>query len=288
MIKGIDIGNFATKDEKGYTFESKVSSIGNILGSTYNLELNGESYVVGEGNFDTEYRKIEKQSYIKLLYAILAISTSYKEVELVLGLPLSQYRQDKERLKERVRENFHLKGKINGETREYIITDVEVYPEGVAALDDDYNGVLVDIGGLTTDCCIVTNVTNRRKIESPLSLSQGTLNLYSDFINVINNRFSLDLKSNDAARIIKNGLTIKGEMQNINFALSIFKEYLENLIRQLNLQYSLKTNNIIFTGGGSLLLSKAIKNRIPYATIQQDAVFSNAKGFYKAGVKLWA
>lgn len=287
MIKGIDIGNFATKDEKGYTFESKVSSIGNILGSAYNLELNGETYVVGEGNFDTEYRKVDKQSYIKLLYAILAISTGYKEIELILGLPLSQYRQDKEKLKERVRENFHLKGKLNGQHREYIITDVEVYPAGIASLDSNYEGIIVDIGGLTTDCCVVTNVNNRRKIESPLSLSEGTLNLYSNFINDINGRFSLDLKVKDVDRIIYNGLVINGEKKNIGFAINIFKEYLENLIRELNLQYSVKTNNIIFTGGGSLLLNKAIKNRLSYAVIQDDPVFSNAKGFYREGCKLW-
>lgn len=288
MIKGIDIGNYATKDEKENSFISKITYTGNILGSQYNLELNDSVYIVGEGNFDTEYRKVEKENYIKLLYAMLAISTQSDNIELVLGLPISQYKQDKDTLKNIVKENFHLKGKLNGVNKEYFITDVEVYPEGIAALDYDYEGIIVDIGGLTTDCCLVNNINNRRKIDNPISLSEGTLNLYSNFINVINGRFGLDLKVKDVERIISHGLYIKGEKQNISFAIDIFKEYLENLIRELNLQYSLKTNNIVFTGGGSILLAKPIMNRLPYAGIQDNPVFNNAKGFYREGRRIWA
>lgn len=287
MIKGIDIGNSITKDEKGYSFDSKVTNIENILGSKYKCELNGEIYYVGEGEYDTTYRKIEKDNYIKLLFAILGISVELKNIQLILGLPLSQYKEDKSILKDKIRENFLLEGSLNGIDKTFIIEDVEVYPEGVASLPDDYEGILVDIGGLTTDSCMVTNINGRRKIEKPLSLPIGTLNLYADFINLINNKFGLDLKDKDANRIIKNGLNIRGEKQNINFAINVFKEYLENLIRQLNLQYSLETNKITFTGGGSLLLSKPIGKRIPYADIQDDALFSNAKGFYKEGCRLW-
>lgn len=287
MIKGIDIGNSITKDEKGYNFASKVTSIENILGSRYKCELNGEIYYVGEGEYDTTYRKIEKDNYIKLLFAMLSISGALKNVQLMLGLPLSQYKNDKKILIDKVRENFLLQGSLNGVDKTFIIEDVEVYPEGIASLPDGYEGVLVDIGGLTTDCCMVTNINNRLKIEKPISLPIGTLNLYADFINLINNKLGLDLKDKDANRIIKNGLSIRGEKQNINFAINVFKEYLENLIRQLNLQYSLETNRVTFTGGGSLLLSKPISKRIPYAEIQDDALFSNAKGFYKEGCRLW-
>ncbi|MBQ3420927.1 MAG: ParM/StbA family protein [Romboutsia sp.] len=287
MIKGIDIGNSITKDEKGYSFASKVTSIENILGSRYKLTLNDETYYASEGEYDTTYRKVEKDNYIKLLFAILSISGSLKNVQLMLGLPLSQYKKDRKILINKVQENFLMQGSLNGINKTFIIEDVEVYPEGVASLPNDYEGVLVDIGGLTTDCCMVTRVNGRLKIESPISLPIGTLNLFSDFINLINNKFGLDLKDKDSERIIKNGLMIRGKIQNIQFAINIFKEYLENLIRQLNLQYSLKTNKIVFTGGGSLLLRKPIEKRISYATILSNALFSNAEGFYKEGCRLW-
>lgn len=287
MIKGIDIGNSICKDESGYSFSAKISSIGNILGSKYTCSLNEEIYYLGEGEYDTTYRKIEKEGYIKMLFGMLAMSGSSREVQLMLGLPIGQYRTDRDKLKDMIKEHFILQGYFNKRYKEYVIQDVEIYPEGIASLQSKYEGVLVDIGGRTTDACMVTSINNRLKIEKPYSLPIGTLNLYSDFINLINSKKGLDLSSSDADRILRNGLTIKGEKQDISFAVNIFKEYLENLIRKLNLQYSLETNKITFTGGGSLLLSKPISKRIPYAEILQDALFSNARGFYREGCKLW-
>lgn len=287
MIKGIDIGNSLVKDESGYSFPAKISHIENIMGSKYSCILNNETYYLGEGEFDTTYRKVKKENYIKMLFGILAVSRAPRELQIMLGLPISQYKEDKHKLQELIREHFIIQGSFNKIYREYIIQDVEVYPEGVASLPNNYEGILVDIGGRTTDVCMVTNVNSRLKIEKPYSMAEGTLKLYSDFINIINSKKGLDLSFDDADRILRNGLTIKGERQDINFAINVFKEYLEQLITKLNIQYSLDTNNITFTGGGSLLLSNPIKNRIPYATIMQDALFSNARGFYRKGCKLW-
>lgn len=288
MIKGIDIGNSLIKDECGYSFPAKVSYMENLMGNKYSCVLNNKAYYLGEGEYDTTYRKIEKANYIKMLFGILAVSKAPSELQIMLGLPISQYKKDKNKLKELIKEHFVLQGYFNNIYKEYVIQDVEVYPEGVASLSESYEGVLVDIGGRTTDVCMVSSVNNSRlKIEKPYSLAEGTLKLYSDFINIINSKKGLDLSFDDADRILRNGLFIKGEKQNISFAIDVFKEYLEKLITKLNIQYSLDTNNITFTGGGSLLLSKPIKKRIPYATIMQDALFSNARGFYKKGCKLW-
>lgn len=283
MIKGIDIGNYSTKDELFNNFESRISTNGNLL-SDNQFVLENKAYTVGQGYFDTTYRKCMKDCYMELLFAMLCISNADKEIQLVLGLPLSQYKADKNILIDRIREHFILEGSFNGYSKRFIIQDLQVYPEGIGNVTE---GVVVDIGGLTTDCCYINNINGKKKIENPLSIGQGTLNLYSDFINVINNRYSLNLKTRDAQRIIKKGLTIKGIKQDIGFAINIFKEYLESLIKELNLQYSLETNSITFTGGGSLLLKKPILNRLPYANIEDSSVFSNAKTFYKEGLRLW-
>lgn len=287
MIRGIDIGNFATKDNKGHIFESKVSSIGNIISNKYEMILNDELYYLGEGSFDTEYRKIKKDSYLKLLFGMLAIGGSESDVQLVLGLPLSQYKTDREYLKELIMSNYFLSGSINGKEVDYVITDVEVYPEGIAAIYGDYDGIVVDIGGRTTDCCLTYLENGRRKIENPISLPTGTIKLYSELINRINSKFCLDLEVSNAKRIIKNGLNIDGKKQDTTFVINIFKDYLEDLIRQLNVAYSINSNNICFTGGGSLELKKPILRRIPHAIISEEAIFDNAKGFYEVGCRLW-
>lgn len=287
MIRAADIGNFATKDNKGNIFESRVSSVGNILSNKYEMVLNNELYYLGEGSFDTEYRKIKKDSYLKLLFGILAMGSKEADVELILGLPLSQYKSDRQNLIELIMSNYFLSGSINGEEANYIITDVEVYPEGIAAIPSDYEGVVVDIGGRTTDCCETYLDNGKRKIENPISLPIGTLKLYGNLIDLINSKYCLDLEISSAKRIIKNGLNVDGKVQNTDFIINVFKDYLEDLIRRLNVAYSLNSNRVCFTGGGSLELRKPIIKRIPHAIISDNAVFDNAKGFYEVGVRLW-
>lgn len=273
MILGIDAGNYSTKSSQGIIFDSRVSNMNKELISD-NFNLNGESYFIGQGSFDTEYRKVNKESYIKLLYAAICKSTDEKHVELALGLPLSQYKNDKEALRKLIEENFYLRG-----TKEFYIENVEVYPEGIVCLQQDYEGILVDIGGRTTDICLIDNINNRRKVINPTSLSIGMLNLETDFINLINSNYGLDLRIQDFNRILRRGLKINGITQDISFAIEVFKEYLEQLLKDINLNYNLAINDITFTGGGSLVLKNPILNRLPHAVILEDSLFGNANGF---------
>ena len=287
MIIGVDIGNFNTKTSRGIIFESKVSKVGNLLGSKYNCVLENQGYKLGEGSFDTEFRKINKESFFKLLFGALALSNLDNDIQLVLGLPISQYKADREELIEKVKEHYHVQGSLNNRCYDFYITDVDVYPEGVASISDSFNGIVVDIGGRTTDCTLLNVKNNKRKIEHPISIATGTLNLYSDFINLINTEYSLDLNTSDTERLLRDGLKIKGERMNIKFAKDIFIDFIKDLIGKLRVEYSLDTNDITFVGGGSILLEGIIINLLPYANVKSDGLFSNAIGFKKYGEGLW-
>lgn len=286
MIKGIDIGSHATKDENMHIFPSLVGKSNNILGGAKELVLNGEVFYLGEGDYDTKYRKVERENYIKLLYSMLCAGANNGEIQLVLGLPIAQFKEDKENLISLVKENFHMKGRCGKEIKEFVITDVEVFPEGIASINPGYNGIIVDIGGLTTDIALVV-YDKRIKIEKAISIPSGTLKLYSNFINAINTKYCLDLQREDAERIIRNGLKIRGKMQDTSVGSHVFISYIDNLLNQLKVEFSLDTNNITFTGGGSKLLRKSIEKRLDYAEFVDDAIFSNAKGYYKVGVNRW-
>lgn len=287
MIIGVDIGNFNTKSSKGVIFESRVSKVGSLLGSNYNLMLDDEEYKLGEGNFDTEFRKINKENYFKLLFGALALSNVESDVQVVLGLPISQYKADREELIQKVKEHCYLQGSLNNRQYELYITNVDVYPEGIASVEDDFKGIVVDIGGRTTDCTLLNVKNNKRIIEHPISIPSGTLNLYSDFINSINGKYSLDLNIDDTERLLKDGLKIKGERKDIKFEKAIFIDFIRQLISKLRVEYSLDTHDICFTGGGSLLLEGIIKTVLPYANVKSDGLMSNVKGFKKYGECLW-
>jgi plasmid segregation protein ParM len=223
MIVGVDIGNYSTKVSNGIIFESKISksSLLNKNGFTYD----GHTYFVGEGTFDTEYRKLKKQN-IEILFAY-AISKFYEPIKVVVGLPISQYQQDNQEFRDRLM-SMRLKNTI----------DIAVYPEGIGAAD---SGVIIDIGGRTTDCALIRFVDGQKKIENPISLPAGTLNLYSDFIKAINTRYCLDLKLDDAQDIIRNGLVLDGIKTDIRCikynVLKQLKPTLKTLILSLKTAY---------------------------------------------------
>ena len=284
MIIGIDLGNYSTKSSKGINILSKVSKLSNILSNSTTLTTPNGNYYIEEGDFDTEYRKVNKKYIKELFLTSILLSSNEINNQLVVGLPLSQYKQDKDKLKQLLLSDRIQNISLNGNDRKLILEDIEIYPEGVGALvETEFNGVICDIGGLTTELAILEN----NKIKQPYSLSTGTLNLYSDFIKSINSKFSLDLKSEDATRILKSGLKIYGEQKDISFAMDAFKSYVENIVRELQVSYSIKTLDIMLVGGGSQLLYQAFKNRIPQSQLIDNSIFANAMGFEKIGKKLW-
>lgn len=267
MILGVDLGNYYTKSSKGISFLSKTSLLKNISESDFITRDNKKIYL-GEGEFDTEYRKAYRSNLIHLLQGAIEKSTTDKNNKIVVGLPLSQYKEDKDYL-------------INRILQSNLVTDVEVAPEGVLTVPSNYEGIIVDVGGRTTDICLLEIEGNKRRIKRPTSLPIGVMNLESDFINYLNSNYGLDLKQGDAERIIRNGLFIYGERKEVS--MDIFKEFVESIVRRIQIDYSIKTNNVVLIGGGADKLFKAFKNRVPQAYLVRDPFMANTMAYERYG-----
>lgn len=260
---GVDLGNYATKTNKGISFISKAT---HKKGIENNISIKSEGKVIylGEGEFDTEYRKAYKKNLMYLLQGALELSTKDNHNKIVTGLPISQFKEDKEYL-------------INRIMQSGLVDDVEVVPEGVVVVPRNYEGIVIDIGGRTTDICLIIREGNKRRLLNPTSLPIGVMNLETDFINNLNSSYGLDLKQIDAQRIIKNGLYIYGEKQIVN--MDIFKNFVEGIIGRLQVDYSIKTNNVVLIGGGSELLYQHLKARIPQAYLVKSSFMANANAY---------
>ena len=288
-ILGVDVGNATTVTSTGIILDSKTSKIKPIT-SCNKLEMDNEVVYIGEGEYDTTYRKLDKDTYLQLLYTAIALSTKNRTVsnQIVLGLPLSQYNEDREALIQKVLSNNDKWININDTERHIIIDDVEVFPEGVFTVDDDYQGIVIDIGGRTTDCALIEVVRGKKKILDPISIPTGTINLYDKFIDSLNIELGLDLKLRDAERILESGLILDGTKVNIDFAKRFIEEYSENLYRQLQLKYSLKTNIVTLTGGGADLVYNHLESKLGQGLIKQrDSIKANAKNFYELGLSVF-
>lgn len=100
MKRGIDVGNYSLKEYPGTNIKSLVTTEENILGSKLKLEYGGKSYFIGEGSFETELNKSSKKNFLPLLLTGIALNSDDVFQQIVCGLPINQYKANKEIKKE--------------------------------------------------------------------------------------------------------------------------------------------------------------------------------------------
>lgn len=278
---GLDIGNATLVNHKGLIIDAKITSV-EPLTAANKLTMDNKTVWLGVGNYDTEYNKIEKTNYLNFLFGLLALSTETTHNNICVGLPLGQYRENKNALENMIMTNNQKIIEIDGTEKTIIIDDVLVAPEGLATLNEDFEGIVCDIGGRTTDTALVIIEHGKRKVIDPISIPTGTIDLYTNFINKINEKYSLNLKIDDAERIFRNGLTLRGKKQNIDFALEMYNEFTESLISDMRRNYNLDINSISLTGGGAEIVCEPLKKVYNDAVIlQSNAICANAISFHE-------
>ena len=294
---GIDLGNCNLKTSKKIIVPALITRGGNYLISTgYEINFNGELFIIGEGDYDTNLNKLSKENLLPMLCLAAGLSTKEEFISVVLGLPINQYRSNKNKMLEIIEENKILNFKLNGLDRCICIEEASIFPEGVAtyySLDIekrkalvDQDLIILDIGGRTTDIALL-KAGKKRSVAKSTSLDVGMINIYNDMINEINSLYTLGLNIEDAEGILKNGLEVDGEKQDTSFIKNIVKNNIEKVFKELNISYPVRTSPLIVTGGGGKSFFKSLKKRYPTAQLVEDNLFSNAIGYKRVGDKLW-
>lgn len=287
MIRGIDVGNYSLKIWPDTCIKSLVTGEENILGSKLLLELNGKKHVIGEGVFETELNKSCKENFIPLLMAGIAISSKDVFNQIVVGLPINQYKKNKEELERLILNNRVQELKLNGEIRKVIVTDFKVYPEGIGAyysLNTSEDVIIIDIGGRTTDIVYVAGMKN----EISSTVAVGTLNIYKDVADQLNSLYGLDLNIQMIDRIIERGfLKVDGLDVDLRFIVEILKKNFSKIKEDLDMKFPARSEQIVLVGGGAKLFEKAFKNRYKNCEVSENPLFANAIGFQKVGEQLW-
>ncbi|MFL0167628.1 hypothetical protein [Candidatus Clostridium helianthi] len=294
---GTDFGSCNLKTSEGIIIPSKVKKCTNFFGTEYLVELEEESYIIGEGEYDTILDKTKKENFLPMLCAALGMSTKEQVVRVVAGLPINQYKSKaKEKLEQIIQDNRMLNFKLNGIERHIIIENFAVTAEGIATYYSlpveqrkelkDKDIILLDIGGRTSDIALI-KAGKKRTIGESTSLEIGMINIYKDIINEVNSRYTLGLDIEDAEYILKHGLEVDGIKQETRFIKDILLNNIKKVFKELNVCYPVRTSPILVTGGGGEAFFKAIYRRYPTAKMVDNHMFSNAIGYKKVGEKLW-
>ncbi|WP_142415378.1 ParM/StbA family protein [Hathewaya massiliensis] len=292
MIIGIDLGNYGVKTSERVSFLSKISDLEAFTEENKTI-YEGKELYVGEGEFSTDWDKSMKETTLPLLFTALSRSSKENVFQVVLGLPIQQYKQNKDKLKDLIERNRGKTLNVDGEERDIIIADVEIAPEGASAyynLSIDNKKLIgnkpltiVDIGGRTTDVCLFKD----KKIKAFKTIPVGMLNVYTDIITEVNSRFTESFKLEDGENILKEGLFLYGEQQDISFIKPILQRHFNSIYKELQLNFELSKGYVLLTGGGSLIFKSAFKNRLRNLIISNDPLYDNAIGFEKVGEQLW-
>jgi len=289
-VIGIDSGYDFTKTSEGFIIPSRISKKEKIMGKENQVIIDGALYVVGEGEIEVNINKINTElTKACIMYSIIN-STPSDDINLVLGLPIGQFKKQKDELKEMILDNRITDIKASTGERVLAIHDVAVFPQAAVALfDDEYypDVIILDIGGRTIDIACFETISGKRIMTNYSTIYEGTLSLYDKIIKAVNNELGLSLKLYDAEKILVQGLEIYGERQDVGFLKCIIEEHIDKIMNELILNYPVQTTPVKLIGGGALLLGSPLKKRIPNLRIANNPQITNAKCFKKVGMTLW-
>lgn len=282
-ITVVDLGNINVKyvgDNKG-RFSSKISNDYQSYEEGFQrIEYNGVNTYIGVGELSREFNKAERDYMAQLLYSLAkANKEEVKGTNLTLLLPIIQMK-NKGKLIENLKGNI-FKFKFNGIDREIKVNDLMVLPEGYASYyslpEEERKGdiCIIDLGSRTINICVLEN----GKIVKMNTVKLGSFDFYSK-IKSIENAKGEDFIEEDIQRLIDNGLIKVEPKQYIDF--------LGEILNAIKPYVNLKTYNVIFTGGTSLMLKEHIyKLPLTNFKVHPNALISNVEGAMEASKKVW-
>ena len=320
-LVGLDNGKFNLKGYtrgKEIIFKNRVS-LGHsdvISEGSYNTVYKKEKYFVG--NSATGVNAMEgKGEFENLLTTLVAITqlTKKNEIILVYGESVNYYFQPEHQRKLiKMLKGTHTI-EVQGEIREIKIKEVFIFLEGIGHMFTDYRRrgtgtrFTVDMGGTTIQAFITNNGTPHKKTS--FSFPMGMYSIRSNVDERFKKELGIFLTSNEVEEYIdrvclRKNLQAKldaGVPLNIDEEIdyeasllknekmiaiieSVIREQLKDLDRELALRNNLSLHNrdeVFFVGGTSVQIKEYIKEHYANATVLEDALYSNAKGYYAYG-----
>lgn len=238
----------------------------------------------------------------------------YAEFDVVTGLPVLEYKNQKDTLEKMMRNDgkpfiFYLNLGPKTVRKTILINNVKIVSQGEGAFYDFIlnnkgdivperanivNGLVMvcDVGFRTTD---IVTMENGRYIE-PLSdqFNKGVNQIHQEILRLIMEKHGIKKELKDLDQIVRDG-GFYHNMKEYNVRQIISdaaRPFAEDIVESLHTTSNDQlggTNHVIFTGGGSEIIYKHVKpllDGIVNTSVMEDSEFCNAQGYYKYGLLL--
>ncbi|UOE58123.1 ParM/StbA family protein [Cytobacillus oceanisediminis] len=294
LIFGIDVGYSHTKlvGPDGYDiFRSTVKQgVIDVNANSTVIEYEGKKLTIGErGRITVAANKIADPNFEPLLLTAVLRNMDEKltnvKVKLVTGLPIGWYKKQKDELRD-----FLLNKKVTvgykGKDRTIHIEDCLVFPQsaGLALtnpkeFEEGRTNLIIDIGGLTVD----VSYYEGRTVAHLESYQLGMLKFYAKVASAINQQFNVQVSDQDVERFIEEGAVIIDEEQ-VDFDFDThFKEWMDQIVTQIKLDFPYDiVHKKTWVGGGALRFNDYLPTK---KSIDCDKILNNAEAFYNVGVQ---
>lgn len=294
MIIGVDKGTAYTKTSELISFKSTIREYSkNELDFSQDktiVEYNKRKYVIGgSGKTNTNLFKSEQEETKLLVLAGIALSypsDTRVETHLVTGLPIGRIGYERDNMK-RLFQYTNNTLLVNNQKHIINIGMVEVFPEGASSfyhLQDADNGLIIDIGGLSTDVALYVK---GKKLEKYSTYRLGILPLYREIANHLGSKYSLTLNEWSVQELLQDGLFIDGVKEEIDMS-HIVNQYIQEIIQALEFDYNMpQIQQIFLTGGGGEFLYSYIRKIIPRIKLMDNPRFTNVLTYKLLGEVLF-
>jgi plasmid segregation protein ParM len=285
-IKGLDHGYLYTKDNEMRIFRSAYTRETVSLGASALITIDGVDYSVGAGERNVQFDKSDSEINKVTTLTNLAMTGS-DDYYLVVGLPIAQYKSQKDKFKKMILGYNGSEVIYRGKPFNFSIQDVFVMPQciGAALSQQELNShvIIFDFGGMTIDIAYLEIIYGNPVLQKYDTWTQGVQKLYSKIINMVNEKYNLTLDIQYAETILSNGLYLHGEKVSTDFLLSTYKQYLEPILKEFQLNYPSANTQIYLCGGSAIVFYDLFKLYFPSARLMVNSQFANAIGYYKVG-----
>lgn len=285
-ITAVDLGNynvkFSGKDANGM-FSSRISTDYQSYPEAFQrISMNDsmDTYYIGTGSLQREFNKVNKQFVPQILYSVCrANEGEIIESSLVTLLPIVQMENKSKIIN--ILKNKEFAIKFNEENKVIVVKDVKVLPEGYMSYyslpETDKRGdiCILDIGSRTVNICVLDNGS----IQKLKTVKIGSFDFYTQIKDKENSKGN-DFQEEDIQRLINN--------KTIQILPKQYGNFLKEILNTIKPIVNISTYNVIFTGGGSLLLKDSIqKLNLPKYKIMSNPLYSNVVGAKRAAQLIW-
>jgi plasmid segregation protein ParM len=271
------------------------------------LELRDGSFVMVGDTAVTHSRFVNRREdrhwlksdayYHLFLAALTELTPSSVGMEIVTGLPVDYYLQDRDEMRDLFMGQHWIR---RGEKAQTItVTRVRVIPQPFGSLlsvglgrnvriqNNDYvngNVGVIDVGGKTTNLLSVYKLQEIARETASVEL--GGWDIVRGVREVLEAGFpELRLRDHEVGQIIKQGwVRYYGQKHSVS---ELFEPVLEPMADQVVAQASqlwgsaARLDEILLTGGGSHMLANYIGRHFSHVSVLDEPVYGNVEGYYR-------